>query len=158
MKMEAAMSSETSVSYHITTGCHNPEDVGSKFLRNVGILPHHYRCHNLKTVTGIQFELLWTGTNKFCTYRSTCSYTCIYLMLPFHFFIYFPFCFCNVRDSLWHRTKCKSDSLSNRASPCAGRYVEAPGSNLSQHTGCPDWLFSWFSSASLGKYRDSALK
>jgi hypothetical protein len=40
--MEAAYSSETLVSYHITSCRNNPEDGGSVVLRNVGILRNHY--------------------------------------------------------------------------------------------------------------------
>jgi hypothetical protein len=39
MKMKAARSSETSVSYHITT---RSEDGDSKVFRNICTLPHHY--------------------------------------------------------------------------------------------------------------------
>jgi hypothetical protein len=42
LKMEAAKSSETLVSYLISTRCHNPEDGDSKVLRNVGVLRHYY--------------------------------------------------------------------------------------------------------------------
>jgi len=48
--METARSSETSVSYHIIT---RSEDGGSKVLRNVGILPHHY---TLKMEAARSFE------------------------------------------------------------------------------------------------------
>jgi hypothetical protein len=40
--MEAARTSETLVSYHISTYNYIPEDGVSMDLRNVGILPHHY--------------------------------------------------------------------------------------------------------------------
>jgi hypothetical protein len=40
LKMEVAGSSETLVSYHNTTRRQNPEDGGSRFFRNIGILPH----------------------------------------------------------------------------------------------------------------------
>jgi len=42
LKMEAARSSESLVSYRNTTRSFHPEDGGSKLLRNVGILSHHY--------------------------------------------------------------------------------------------------------------------
>jgi hypothetical protein len=42
LKMEAAWTSETSVSHHNTKLRQNPEDGGSMDLRNVGILPQHY--------------------------------------------------------------------------------------------------------------------
>jgi hypothetical protein len=42
LKMEAACTFETSVSYHNNTRRHNTEDGGSMHLWNVGILPQHY--------------------------------------------------------------------------------------------------------------------
>jgi hypothetical protein len=82
VKVEAAWSSKTLVSYHITTRFQSPEDGYSVALRNVGILPHHYtvsqpRCPRFLKLFPFVFLCCSVPSGRVVKRMWTSTYDCV---------------------------------------------------------------------------------